>query len=59
MTLTTIDAQDMHGFTPLTIAVMNGKLDFMELLIERHAQVNQVDKEKHSLVHWAVVCGQV
>lgn len=54
-----IEAQDIHGFTPLTIAVMNGKLEFMEILMERNAQANQVDKEKHSLVHWAVVCGQV
>uniref|UniRef100_A0A915EJ02 Uncharacterized protein n=1 Tax=Ditylenchus dipsaci TaxID=166011 RepID=A0A915EJ02_9BILA len=32
---------------------------FLEVLIERGAQLTHVDKDKHSAVHWAVVCGQL
>lgn len=29
-----------------------------EYLINKGADINSVDSEKHSLVHWATVCGQ-
>ncbi|KAI1730109.1 cytochrome p450 domain-containing protein [Ditylenchus destructor] len=53
-----LDAQDANGFTPLLVSVMAGNVDILEFLIERGAQVSHLDRDKHSAVHWAVVCGQ-
>lgn len=41
------------------VSSMCGNVDAMKMLLENGAQINHVDKEKHSAVHWAVVCGQV
>ena len=54
-----VDAQNAHGFTPLLVSVMSGNITATEALLERGAQVAHVDYDKHSAVHWAVVCGQV
>lgn len=56
---TLIDAQDSVGFTPLLIAVMAGNIDVAEFLLQRGAQLSHMDKDKHTAVHWAVVCAQV
>ncbi|VDM45600.1 unnamed protein product [Toxocara canis] len=37
---------------------MSGNTSAAEILLERGAQINHIDKDKHSPVHWAVVCGQ-
>ncbi|VDN06242.1 unnamed protein product [Thelazia callipaeda] len=56
-----IDCQDRNGYsyTPLLIATMTGNTSVMKQLIENGAQINHLDKDKHSAVHWAVVCGQL
>ncbi|VBB28922.1 unnamed protein product [Acanthocheilonema viteae] len=53
-----IHCQDKNGYTPLLIASMSGNVPAIRLMIESGIQINHVDKEKHSAVHWAVVCGQ-
>ncbi|VDM95480.1 unnamed protein product, partial [Onchocerca ochengi] len=51
--------QDQNGFTPLLIASMNGNVPVIKLLLENDIQINHIDKDKHSAIHWAVVCGQL
>ncbi|KAF7636737.1 hypothetical protein Mgra_00003919 [Meloidogyne graminicola] len=51
-----MDAQDHFGFTPLLVAAMAGNTQVLEFLI---SQASQVDRDGHSAVHWAVVCGQL
>uniref|UniRef100_A0A914HEW9 T-complex protein 1 subunit eta n=1 Tax=Globodera rostochiensis TaxID=31243 RepID=A0A914HEW9_GLORO len=47
------------GFTPLLVSVMAGNLEVLESLIEQGAQLDLLDRDGHSAVHWAVVCGQL
>ncbi|EFO15325.1 hypothetical protein LOAG_13185 [Loa loa] len=54
-----IHCQDQNGYTPLLIASMSGNVPAIKLLIENGIQINHIDKEKHSAVHWAVACGQL
>ncbi|VDN93590.1 unnamed protein product [Brugia pahangi] len=54
-----IHCQDQNGYTPLLIASMSGNVPAIKLMIENNIQINHIDKEKHSAVHWAVACGQL
>lgn len=38
---------------------MAGNIQNLEVLIANNAQLTHVDFNKHSVVHWAVVCAQV
>lgn len=38
---------------------MSGNVPAIKLMIENGIQINHIDKDKHSAVHWTVVCGQV
>lgn len=46
------------SYTPLTFAIIGGNVEVAEFLVSKGAEINSVDLEKHSLVHWATVCGQ-
>uniref|UniRef100_A0A1B0AHI5 ANK_REP_REGION domain-containing protein n=1 Tax=Glossina pallidipes TaxID=7398 RepID=A0A1B0AHI5_GLOPL len=54
-----LESVDEDGFTPLHLAVIQGNLAMVNLLLANKADVNAVDKEGHSVVHWATVCGEV
>jgi ankyrin repeat protein len=54
-----VDCQDSSGFTPLFVCVTAGNVDVLTVLLERESQLDHVDFDKHTAVHWAVVCGQV
>lgn len=63
-----LECQDNEGNTPLHLAVINGNLGLTKLLLRsgpngsgRHPspQINLVDYELHSAVHWATVCGEL
>lgn len=54
-----INVQDNAGFTPLFVAVMAGNIENLEVLIANNAQLTHIDFDRHSAVHWAVVCAQV
>ncbi|XP_037816902.1 inversin [Lucilia sericata] len=54
-----LESADEDGFTPLHLAVIQGNLAMVNLLLANKADVNAVDKEGHSVVHWATVCGEV
>uniref|UniRef100_A0A915Q4Y1 Uncharacterized protein n=1 Tax=Setaria digitata TaxID=48799 RepID=A0A915Q4Y1_9BILA len=54
-----VHCQDQNGYTPLLIASMSGNVPAIKLMIENGIQINHLDKDKHSSVHWAVVCGQL
>ncbi|VDM83657.1 unnamed protein product [Strongylus vulgaris] len=56
---TLLDCEDKNGHTPLLMAVMGGRNDLIEFLISKGADINHCDRDGHSAVHWAVVCGQV
>ncbi|KAM3716378.1 Ankyrin repeat, PH and SEC7 domain containing protein secG [Dirofilaria immitis] len=49
-----VHCQDQNGYTPLLIASMSGNVSAIKLMIENDIQINHVDKDKHSAVHWAV-----
>ncbi|TMW40751.1 hypothetical protein DOY81_014169, partial [Sarcophaga bullata] len=48
-----LESADEDGFTPLHLAVIQGNLAMVNLLLANKADVNAVDKEGHSVVHWA------
>lgn len=48
-----LESADEDGFTPLHLAVIQGNLAMVNLLLANKANVNAVDKECHSVVHWA------
>ncbi|XP_017009616.2 uncharacterized protein [Drosophila takahashii] len=54
-----LESADEDGFTPLHLAVIQGNLAMVNLLLANRADVNAVDNEGHSVVHWATVCGEV
>ncbi|CAB3378008.1 Hypothetical predicted protein [Cloeon dipterum] len=54
-----LDARDKDGFTPLNLAIIAGNISLVRFLLHKRADLTAVDNEKHSLVHWATVCGEV
>ncbi|XP_055542552.1 ankyrin repeat domain-containing protein 12 isoform X2 [Wyeomyia smithii] len=54
-----VESADEDGFTPLHLAVIQGNLQLVNLLLANGADVNALDNEGHSVVHWATVCGEV
>uniref|UniRef100_A0AC35UGW3 ANK_REP_REGION domain-containing protein n=1 Tax=Rhabditophanes sp. KR3021 TaxID=114890 RepID=A0AC35UGW3_9BILA len=54
-----INASDNSGQTPIFVACINGNVTILNALIHRGVPVDQFDNERHSIVHWAVVCGQL
>lgn len=48
-----LESADEDGFTPLHLAVIQGNLAMVNLLLANKAEVNAVDNEGHSVVHWA------
>ncbi|CAO1427649.1 unnamed protein product [Diamesa hyperborea] len=54
-----MEAADEDGFTPLHLAVIQGNVAVVNLLLANKADVNALDNEGHSVVHWATVCGEV
>ncbi|XP_038072903.1 inversin-B-like isoform X2 [Patiria miniata] len=47
---------DAEGRNALHLATIEGDIELVQLVLP-HVDVNAVDKEKHSAVHWATVCG--
>ncbi|KIH64973.1 ankyrin repeat protein [Ancylostoma duodenale] len=43
----------------MLMAVMGGRTDLVELLLSKGANIAHCDRDGHSAVHWAVVCGQL
>ncbi|XP_037086519.1 ankyrin homolog [Pollicipes pollicipes] len=54
-----LDAADEDGLTPLLLAVISGQQPLLTLLLERGADKDWRDHERHSAVHWATVCGEL
>lgn len=48
-----INTQDEEGYTPMHLAVINGNKDVVRRLVATGADLDCLDHEKHSLVHWA------
>ena len=48
-----INAADDEGYTPLHLAVIAGQRVIIRYLVTRGADVNHLDSELHSVVHWA------
>ncbi|GAB6032182.1 hypothetical protein CHUAL_010829 [Chamberlinius hualienensis] len=53
-----IDVADKDGYTPLHLAVIGGNKVIVRYLVSRRANLQRLDNEKHSVVHWATVCGE-
>ncbi|XP_076305815.1 uncharacterized protein LOC143222756 [Tachypleus tridentatus] len=54
-----LNEQDEEGYTALHLAVINGNELMTKYLIHKGADVNIVDSEMHSCIHWATVCGEL
>lgn len=48
-----LESADEDGLTPLHLAVIQGNMALVNLLLANKANVNAVDNEGHSVVHWA------
>ena len=48
-----LNQTDEEGYTPLHLAVISGNSSIVKFLISKGADVNAVDNEKHSAIHWA------
>lgn len=48
-----VETRDEDGFTPLHLAVIAGNMPLVTFLLANNADVNAVDNEKHTVVHWA------
>lgn len=48
-----LESADEDGLTPLHLAVIQGNMALVSLLLANKANVNAVDNEGHSVVHWA------
>jgi ankyrin repeat protein len=48
-----VDARDEDGYTPLHLAVIAGNKPLIKFLLSKNADVNSLDYERHSVVHWA------
>ncbi|XP_022083184.1 inversin-A-like isoform X2 [Acanthaster planci] len=47
---------DTEGRNALHLATIEGDMELIQLVLP-HVDVNALDKEKHSALHWATVCG--
>lgn len=48
-----LDTKDEDGYTALHLAVIAGNTPLLKLLLSKGADVNCLDNEGHSAVHWA------
>jgi ankyrin repeat protein len=48
-----VDARDEDGYTPIHLAVIAGNKPLIKFLLSKNADVNSLDYERHSVVHWA------
>lgn len=48
-----------NSFTPLLVAVSEGRTDATSLLVERGANVQAVDKDEKTIVFWCAAEGNV
>jgi ankyrin repeat protein len=48
-----LNEQDEEGYTPLHLSVIAGNAAIVKFLISQGADINAVDNEMHSAVHWA------
>jgi 26S proteasome non-ATPase regulatory subunit 10 len=48
-----VDARDEDGYTPIHLAVIAGNRPLIKFLLSNNSDVNSLDYERHSVVHWA------
>lgn len=48
-----IDVADEDGYTTLHLAVIGGNIPLVNFLISKNADINALDSERHSVIHWA------
>lgn len=48
-----LESADEDGFTPLHLAVIQGNMPLVTLLLANKANVDALDNEGHSVIHWA------
>lgn len=53
-----LDAADEDGYTTLHLAVIAGNTTMVNFLISKEADVNKLDAERHSVIHWTTGKGK-
>ena len=48
-----MEQADEDGFKPIHLAVIQGTLETVNLLVANKVNVNALDNEGHSVIHWA------
>jgi hypothetical protein len=48
-----MEQADEDGFKPIHLAVIQGTLETVNLLLANKVNVNALDNEGHSVIHWA------
>lgn len=48
-----LDSVDEDGYTTLHLAVIAGNIQMVKFLISKQADLNKLDSEGHSVIHWA------
>ena len=48
-----LDAADEDGYTALHLAVIAGNVLLVNFLLSKSADINKLDAERHSVIHWA------
>lgn len=48
-----IDVADEDGYTILHLAVIAGNVTLVNFLVSKLADINALDAEQHSVIHWA------
>ncbi|CAF3436706.1 unnamed protein product [Rotaria socialis] len=54
-----LDLQDKEGCSALHLACINGNQVMVKYLCEQGANVNLLDHESRSVIHWIAVCGHL
>ena len=55
----TVNAKNRKGDTPLHIAVRNGKINNVRILLEHHAQADEINNDRKTPLHIAAEVGSV
>lgn len=54
-----VDVKEKDGWTPLHLAAYNGKMEAAKVLVEKNANVNELDFNERSVLYKAIACNHL